>query len=196
IAANYSRYVVDLNRAPDDAALYEGQLSTGLCPKQTFAGDDIYFDDIDIDIADRVKAYWQPYHDQLRSALDATASAHGKALLWDAHSIPSQVPRLFEGELPVLNIGTNDGASCDASVSDAVAAVAAASDYESVVNGRFKGGYITRHYGEPDAGIHAIQLELSQQAYMNERTLEYDRQGADDVQQTLRAMLEAFLDAA
>lgn len=196
IAAKYSRYVVDLNRSSDDGVLYEGQLSTGLCPRETFAGEPLYFDDPEIDTAARVEQYWQPYHDQLRATLDQTRATHGIALLWDAHSIPSQVPSLFDGELPVLNIGTFDGVSCGAEIAAAVAAVAEHSDYETVVNGRFKGGFITRHYGQPEQGIHAIQLEIAQRAYMNERTLDYDRELAPKLQETLSAMLRAYLSGA
>ncbi|MDH3265983.1 MAG: N-formylglutamate amidohydrolase, partial [Gammaproteobacteria bacterium] len=114
IIANYSRYVVDLNRPADDAALYEGQLETGLCPLRTFAGEAIYDGEITIDIDDRVARYWRPYHDKIAATLAAIRDAHGYALLWDAHSILSRVPSLFDGELPVLNFGTWEGRSCRA----------------------------------------------------------------------------------
>ena len=121
---------------------------------------------------------------------------HGYALLWDAHSIASTVPALFDGELPVLNIGTWDGRSCEASLAAAVMSVAKQSSYEAVCNDRFKGGYITRHYGNPEAGIHAIQLELAQRAYMHERTLVYDREKAGKLRATLKAMLDSYQEAA
>ena len=196
IVANYSRYVVDLNRPADDAAMYEGQLATGLCPLRTFSGTDIYLDPIDIDHAARVATYWRPYHDQLAQTLTELRDQHGYALLWDAHSIASQVPQLFDGELPVFNIGTWDGHSCGASLADAVVSVATQSEHDTVLNGRFKGGYTTRHYGNPDANIHAIQLELAQRAYMHERTLEYDRDKSAQLGATLAAMLDAFQEAA
>ena len=196
ITADYSRYVVDLNRPADDAQLYENQGTPGLCPEQTFAGADIYLDPIDIDKAARVATYWQPYHDQVATTLAELREQHGYALLWDAHSIPSSVPSLFAGELPVLNIGTFDGQSCAKDLSDAVLAAAEASAYDAVLNGRFKGGYITRNYGDPESGIHALQLELAQRAYMNEKTLEFDREKAAELRATLKVMLDAFQEAA
>ncbi len=196
--ANYSRYVVDLNRSADDGALYPGQLVTGLCPVQTFAGDDIYTDDgVDADEkARRVTAYWEPYHRQLDATLAAMREQHGYALLWDAHSIPSSVPRLFDGELPELNIGSNDGASCAAPIEQAVAVTAAASSYSTVVNDRFRGGYITRHYGDPAHGVFALQLEIAQRSYMDEATGVFDSERAGHLRSTLGRLLEAFLSAA
>lgn len=196
LTADFSRYVVDLNRPADDASLYDGQVATGLCPLQTFSGADIYLDPIDIDKAQRVAEYWQPYHHKLRQILDALRAQHGYALLWDAHSIPSSVPALFDGELPVLNIGTFDGKSCAAAIAAAVMAVAEASPYDAVMNARFKGGYITRHYGDPENGIHALQLELAQRAYMHEKTLQLDREKAAELRDTLKLMLAAYQEAA
>lgn len=196
IVANFSRYVVDLNRPADDSEMYADQLVTGLCPLQTFAGDNIYLDPIDIDHAARVESYWRPYHEQLARTLAELHAQHGYALLWDAHSIASEVPSLFAGELPVLNIGTWDGRSCSAPIADAVMAAATHSEYDAVSNGRFKGGHITRHYGAPDDGVHAIQLELAQRAYMHERTLEFDRARAAKLRATLKAMLDAYQEAA
>lgn len=192
INARYSRYVIDLNRPSSDEALYDGQLSTGLCPTRTFAGEPIYVDDAPIDVAARVKQYWQPYHDEVSATLKLLRNRHGHALLWDAHSIASSVPTLFEGRLPVLNIGTWAGRSCSAARGEAVAAAAAASPYEFVMDGRFKGGYITRHYGRPAEGVEAIQLEIAQRAYMNESSREYDDAKASQLRDTLRAMLAAF----
>ena len=196
LSADFSRYVVDLNRPADDANLYDGQVATGLCPLQTFGGADIYLDPIDIDKEARVATYWRPYHEQLQQTLQALREQHGYALLWDAHSIPSSVPLLFDGELPVLNIGTFDGRSCAAPLAEAVLAVAEASPYETVINARFKGGHITRHYGDPENGIHALQLELAQRAYMHERTLQYDRELAAELRATLKVMLDAYQEAA
>ena len=196
IVANFSRYVVDLNRPADDAAMYEGELATGLCPIRTCAGDNIYRDQPLIDTAARVATYWRPYHDRIAEALSELRQRHGVALLWDAHSITSRVPQLFDGELAVLNLGTWGGRSCDASVADAVMSVAKRSDYDAVLDGRFKGGHITRNYGDPGANVHAIQLELAQRAYMHERTLAYDRDKAAKLRATLEVMLDAYLDTA
>lgn len=195
LVANYSRYVVDLNRSADDEVLYPGQLVTGLCPARTFAGDDLYVDGRDVDAAEqqrRVASYWSPYHDKLETTLESLKGRYGHALLWDAHSIPSRVPGLFDGELPALNIGTWDGRSCAAEREQAVAAVARNSGYSSVLNGRFKGGYITRHYGAPASGVHALQLEIAQRAYMDEDSREFDVSAATKLQDTLGAMLRAF----
>jgi N-formylglutamate amidohydrolase len=192
ITANFSRYVVDLNRPADDAVLYAGQAATGLCPRLTFDGREIYRDNIEVDVAARLVRYWRPYHDRIRSTLDSMRQRHGYALLWDAHSIMSKLPTLFEGELPVLNLGTYDGQSCDQHRAAAVAAVAGKSPYSMVVNGRFKGGFITRHYGDPASGIHAMQLEIAQRAYMDEATTAFDEALASQLRDTLRRMMAAF----
>lgn len=192
IVARYSRYVVDLNRPASDEALYPGQLATGLCPRQTFDGRDIYTGDPGIDVAGRVERYWRPYHDKIRKTLTALRQAHGRALLWDAHSIPSRVPALFEGELPVLNIGTFDGRSCDEAVATAVMRAANASPFDAVRDARFKGGFITRHYGDPANSVQAMQLELAQRAYMDEQTGDYDERKASQMTDTLRALLAGF----
>lgn len=196
IVANFSRYVVDLNRPADDGAPYAGQLSTGVCPARTFAGHEIYYEQSPIDCGARIERYWRPYHDQLESALAAIKERFGYALLWDAHSIASRVPQLFDDELPVLNLGTFDRRSCAGRLEHAVMAAAQDSPYDAVLNARFKGGYITRHYGCPAANVHAIQLELAQRAYMDERTLQYDEQKALRLKQTLAVLLAAFLGAA
>ena len=196
LVADYSRYVVDLNRPPDDAALYEGQISTGICPSMSFAGEYLY-EDMGVvaaeDIRERVDAYWLPYHSLIESKLTALRDQYGYAMLWDAHSIPSLVPRLFDGELPVLNIGTNNGDSCSAIIAEQVFEIATLSDYSAVINGRFKGGYITRHHGDPRNNVHAIQLEIAQRAYMDEASREYDDVKAGKLFVVLRAMLERFL---
>lgn len=195
LVARYSRYVVDLNRPPDDDSLYAGQVATGLCPQYTFAGEPLYRDDAPVaeaEVAARLEGYWRPYHSRLAQALDQIRARHGYALLWDAHSIPSRVPRLFDGELPVLNLGNFDDRSCDPRIARELYGIAASSPYESVMNGRFKGGYITRHYGGPDNGVQAMQLELAQRAYMDEVTLEFDDALADRLRQTLRALLADF----
>lgn len=196
IAANYSRYVVDLNRSSSDEALYENQLATGVCPRQTFGGQDIYLDGESIDTEDRIRAYWQPYHDKIAVTLAEIRERSGYALLWDAHSIASEVPSLFDGVLPDLNIGTNGDQSCAPDITAAVSAVANASTYSCVANGRFRGGFITRSHGAPANGIHAIQLELTQHNYMDEKNLGYDAGRATRLVDTIRNLLQAFQDAA
>ena len=199
LVANYSRYVVDLNRPASDESLYPGQVSTGLCPTRTFAGDDIYRDGESVsgeERRQRTAGYWDPYHEALRSLLDERRAEHGVALLWDAHSIASRVPALFDGQLPELNIGTNDGRSCDQRIVSALVSVAEASPFSTVVDGRFRGGYITRHYGRPRDGIHAVQLELAQRCYMLEESGEYDVSGAGRLVAVLSELLESAVAAA
>lgn len=198
VTATHSRYVVDLNRPPDNASLYPGQSTTGLCPLDNFDGSAVYRagdEPCESEIALRREAYWRPYHQQLGAELRRLKSLHGVAVLWDAHSIRSRVPRFFAGTLSDLNIGTADGASCDPGLADAVTAAArAAPERTAVLNGRFKGGYITRHYGNPAAGIHAIQLELAQCLYMREQPpFAYLPGRAARLQPTLKRMLDAAL---
>ena len=197
LAARFSRYVVDLNRPSSDEALYDGQLSTGLCPSTTFAGAKIYAHGESCkSLEQRTRTYWQPYHDMLNAELTRIRQQFGYALLWDAHSIRSEVPNLFDGELPDMNIGTNDGASCNLRWQRSVYEAAKRSDYSVVLNGRFRGGYITRSYGNPETNVHAIQLELAQRSYMDEKTLRYDKEAAGKLSDVIRAMLSAFLSNA
>jgi N-formylglutamate amidohydrolase len=199
IAANYSRYVVDLNRPASDESLYENQLATGLCPRKTFAGQEIYREGESVSAEDqgaRIPAYWQPYHDKISLALKEIRDRFGYALLWDAHSIAGEVPALFEGVLPDLNIGTNGGLSCTADLAAAVTAVAEASHYSCAVNGRFRGGYITRNYGAPVDGINAIQLELAQRNYMDEKNLRYDAGRVVTLIDTIKRLLQVYQSAA
>lgn len=169
LRATHSRYVVDLNRPPDGAKLYPGQTETGLCPETTFAGTSLYREALsETDIEERRRTYWQPYHEILRAELDRIKALHGFVILWDAHSIAAEVPTLFDGRLPDFNFGTYSGASCNAKLSDAIMhTLNAQADFSHVLNGRFKGGYITRHYGAPVDGVHTIQLELVQETYMD-----------------------------
>lgn len=194
----YSRYVIDLNRAPDGKPLYPGASNTELCPTRCFDETRIYKDREEPEsgeIAARRHRYWQPYHDKIASTLEASRARHGIALLFDAHSILSMVPRFFEGRLPDLNLGTAGGASCDAGLEAALTGVLErATDYTHVVNGRFTGGYITRSYGDPANGVHAVQLEQAQCSYMNEEPpYEYREDLAEGVRPTLRALLETML---
>lgn len=201
LVSTHSRYVVDLNRPPDDANLYPGQDTTGLVPVDTFHREPVYAAGEapdEAEIAERVARYWQPYHARLAEALAALKAQHGRALLWDAHSILSAVPRFFAGTLPDFNLGTADGRSCARGVGEALLTVAErAAPYRAVLNGRFKGGYITRRYGRPDEGVHAVQLELSEATYMEERAPYRFRDDlAAGVRPYLRAMLERFVELA
>jgi N-formylglutamate deformylase len=197
IVPNYSRYVIDLNRPPDGANLYPGQDTTGLLPVDTFDKTPLYHpggEPAANEIARRRAQYWQPYHDALAEELARMKRAHGKVLLWEAHSIRSQVPRFFEGRLPDFNFGTAGGASAAPGMAEALAeCVRRHNGYTSVANGRFKGGYITRHYGNPGEGIHAVQLELSQVTYMQEtRPYHY----SDALAARIEPLLEALIDEA
>ncbi len=198
LAATHSRYVVDLNRPPDGASLYPGQNVTGLCPVDTFDDTPIYTrGDVpdDSEIAARRDAVWAPYHAQLRAELDRIRAQHGVAVLWDAHSIRSVLPRFFEGKLPDLNLGTADGASCSPALAQELLAIArSAPGYTGVLNGRFKGGHITRHYGQPERDIHAVQLEMTQCSYMQEALpFSYLPEVAAGVQPHLERMLKTVL---
>jgi N-formylglutamate deformylase len=193
LRAEYSRYVVDLNRSPENLALYPGQLNSEICPTETFAGDELYQPGLapsQDEIEDRIQRYWSPYHACLREELECLRQKFGFAILWDAHSIRSHMPRLFDGELPHLNIGTNSGASCDPKLAADVATALTSAEYSIVLNGRFRGGYITRHYGDPGRRTHAVQLEISQRAYMNEIDSSYSTSKAE----RLRALLRQLFD--
>lgn len=172
LVPQHSRYVIDLNRPPDGAAMYPGANNTGLCPTTDFHGQAIYQPGREPDaqqVTQRVAQYWQPYHDAIASELARIKALHGYAVLFDGHSIKSQVPWLFEGTLPDLNIGTASGASCAGNLRDAVASLLdGQSAFTHVMDGRFKGGYITRRYGRPAQGIHAVQLEMCWSTYMQE----------------------------
>ncbi len=170
LEAHLSRYVVDLNRDPDDVSLYPGQSTTGLCPTDTFDHAPLYRDAPPTaqEIGERVQRYWRPYHHALRGALDEILAAHGRVLLFDAHSIRSQVPRFFDGALAQLNLGTVRGTSCGAALRAELSRELTDSHYEVALDGRFIGGYITRHYGAPDQGVHAVQMEIAQSTYMHE----------------------------
>ena len=166
-----SRSVIDVNRDPSGASLYPGQTTTELCPTTTFDGEALYRAGEDPDaaeIATRRTRWFDPYHAAIAAELKRLRDHHPRVVLYDAHSIRSHIPRLFNGELPQFNIGTNDGATCDAALSDTVTSVCARSAFSHVVNGRFKGGWTTRHYGRPADGVHAIQMELACRGYMAE----------------------------
>jgi N-formylglutamate deformylase len=201
LCPTHSRYVVDLNRPPDGANLYPGQDTTALVPTDTFAREPIYRPGDAPDereVGERVARYWRPYHDALQGELERIPAAHDYALLWDAHSIASELPRFFSGRLPDLNFGTASGASCAPAIEAAVFAEARrAAGYSAVLNGRFKGGYITRAYGNPARRVHAMQLELSQRTYMNEPPpFEFREDLAGELRPVLQRLLESFLRTA
>src|SRR5690606_4116132 len=199
IVPTHSRYVVDLNRSEDDVSLYPGQNTTGLCPVVQFTGEPIYLRNGEPDEAEvraRVERYWRPYHEALRAELDRIRAEHGRAVLWEGHSIRGELPFLFDGRLPDLNLGTAGGASCTPALQARLQAVLEAQgDYDFVVNGRFKGGHITRQYGDPGNGIEAVQLETSQRVYMDEDSYVYDDARAARAQVVIRQLLEAALQA-
>jgi N-formylglutamate deformylase len=197
IAARYSRYVIDLNRPPDNASLYPGRDTTSLCPLDTFDNEALYLagqQPSEQEIAQRLQRYWQPYHDALAQEIDSLHKQHGRVWLWDAHSIRSVLPRFFEGRLPDLNFGTADGHSCAPAASQRVMdAAGRATAYKAVLNGRYKGGYITRKYGDPSRNVQAIQLEMAQVAYMDETPpFAFDAKKAAVLRPYLREMVQAF----
>jgi N-formylglutamate deformylase len=201
IRANYSRYVIDLNRDPSGASLYPGQATTELVPTTLFDGEAIYQDGqapTDGEVDTRRADYYDPYHRELGDLLMQTRARHGYAVLWDAHSIASEVPRLFDGVLHDLNLGTNSGGSCDASVeAAAVAAMTEQDRFATITNGRFKGGWITRAYGQPNEKIHALQMEIAQSAYMTEGApYAFDDRKADQLRPVLNDIISAALAAA
>jgi N-formylglutamate deformylase len=198
IVPRYSRYVIDLNRPPENRPMYAGANNTELCPTRFFSGDPLYRDGQAPDgteVQERLVRYWRPYHDALAAELVRLEQEHGHAVLWDGHSIRSVLPWLFEGKLPDLNLGTANGASCAPSLRDALMrALAAQERYTQVTDGRFKGGYITRRYGRPASGVHAVQLEMCWSTYMQERPpYTVDTRRAAQLEPLLRTLLQAVL---
>ena len=168
VATDISRSVIDVNRDPSGASLYPGQATTELCPTTDFDGAPLYLHDIPdaVLIERRREAYFAPYHEALATEISRLRARHPRVVVYDCHSIRSVIPRLFDGELPELNIGSNGGTTCAPALVDAVAAVAAGRSH--VVDGRFRGGWTTRHYGRPADGVHAIQMEIAIRAYLRE----------------------------
>ena len=198
MVATHSRIVVDLNRDPSGDALYPGVSNTEICPTATFANAPIYQADLAPDraaIAARVAQYWQPYHAQLAAEISRLKAQHGYCILLDAHSIISEAPRFFAGRLPDLNLGNADGKSCAASLAHIAFQVLFEADgFTAVHNGRFKGGYITRHYGEPQHEVHALQLEMAQRCYMDEAApSHYDESRAAALKAVLKKLVEKLL---
>ncbi len=194
LKTNISRYVIDMNRPADNKPLYPGQSGTELCPTTSFEEEELYKSKPhQAEIQRRIEQYWQPYHQIIKDKLETIKQQHGFAILVDCHSIKSQVSRFFEGQLPDINIGTNSGKSCSQAISDKFEAVLKAqSRYSYVFNERFKGGYITRQYGNPEENIHAIQIELSQINYMDENSNRYDVNKAEQLKTLLIRAVNAL----
>ncbi|MGV8935503.1 MAG: N-formylglutamate deformylase [Allorhizobium sp.] len=196
VRATFHRYCIDANRDPAGHSLYPGQNTTGLIPETDFDGLPIWKDGelpTEADIAERLAAFHAPYHAALESEIARIKAIHGVAIVYDCHSIRSNIPFLFEGTLPDFNIGTDSGKTCDPSMERAVVETAAsASGYTSILNGRFKGGWTTRHYGRPDAGVHAIQMELAQSTHLATEIppFAYDEAKAEKLRVPLRTILE------
>jgi N-formylglutamate deformylase len=198
IVPRYNRYLIDLNRPSENTPMYPGLNNTELCPTRFFTGEPLYRDDSAPDpaeIARRVERYWRPYHEALRAELERLRERHGHAILFDGHSIKSELPWLFDGRLPDLNLGTANGASCASSLQSALAGVLAGqSRFTQVVDGRFKGGYTTRHYGEPDRELHAIQLEMCWRCYLQESAPQaWNPERAEGVLPILRELIQTML---
>jgi len=199
IVPTHSRYVIDLNRPPEDAPMYPGANNTELCPTRFFTGDPLYRDGeapkAD-EIERRLQRYWRPYHDALKAELARLQSLHGHVVLFDAHSIKSELPWLFEGRLADLNLGTANGASCDPTLRAALVRVLESqSTFSVAIDGRFKGGHITRHHGRPAEGRHAVQLEMAWRCYMAEQApYALDPVRVAALEPTLRALVQTMID--
>jgi len=200
-----SRTVIDVNRDPEGKSLYPGMSTTDLCPIATFDREALYLKGKGpdaYDISQRLENYFVPYHAALLGELERLGAMHPRVVLYDAHSIRSRVPNLFDGELPQFNIGTNGGESCSSDLQEAVQAMCALSGFSVVTDGRFKGGWITRYYGEPARGVHAIQMELACRGYLREPEgavteenwpAPYDPTHAAPLRSALKSVLEACI---
>ncbi len=204
VRTSISRTVIDVNRDPSGASLYPGQATTELCPLSTFDGEPLYRQGREPDageIASRRKQYFDPYHAALFGEIERLRAAHAQVVLYDAHSIRSRVPRLFEGMLPNLNIGTNRDSSCDRALTLAVERACESPRFSRVTNGRFVGGWTTRHYGSPARGVHAIQMELACRGYVREPDVPteenwppgFDRAYAEPLRALLAQVLKACI---
>ena len=201
-----SRTIIDVNRDPSGVSLYPGQATTELCPTTTFDGEPLWREAPDVaEIAARGVAYFEPYHATITAELARLRELHPTVVLYDCHSIRSVIPRLFDGVLPAMNIGTNSGASCAPALQAAIEGIAAASGFDHVANGRFKGGFITRAYGRPASGVHAVQMELACRTYLAEPIPDvgeadwppdYDPDHAAPMRAVLSRILNACLDFA
>jgi N-formylglutamate deformylase len=198
-----SRTVIDCNRDPSGVSLYPGQATTELCPTTTFDGEPLYRAGLapqSAEISERRSAFFEPYHAAIAEAIARLRSRHANIVLYDCHSIRSNIPRLFEGVLPNFNIGTNNGSTCALALTNAVEAACADTNYTRVTNGRFRGGYTTRHYGRPADGVHALQMELACRGYMREPLEavfagEWPTQYDEEVARPMRVVLTRVLQA-
>jgi N-formylglutamate deformylase len=201
LVPRHSRYVVDLNRPSENTPMYPGVNNTALCPTTFFTGEALYQPGQEPDaaeVAQRVERYWRPYHAALQTELQRLRAAHGQVVLFDGHSIKGELPWLFDGALPDLNLGTASGAACAPALRQALADVLAAqTSYSVAVDGRFKGGHITRCYGQPAEGVHAVQMEMTWRCYMDEAPpYGYRDDLAVQVQPVLQRLMEAMLAVA
>lgn len=203
IRTEMSRSVIDCNRPPDDSSLYPGKATTGLCPTETFDGEPLYREGRQPDVDARRDTFHRPYHAAIESEIERLRALHGTVVLYDCHSIRSQIPRLFDGELSEFNIGTDNGVTCDPALADAI--VAQCANRSHVLNGRFRGGWTTRHYGQPQTGVHAIQMEIAMRAYLDEPEgapepsnwpPSFDLARADSLRGDLARILDAALNFA
>ncbi|MEO0656200.1 MAG: N-formylglutamate deformylase [Pseudomonadota bacterium] len=196
VRAQFHRYVIDANRDPVGNSLYPGQNTTGLVPLTDFDGHPIWaLPPHEADVETRLRQFHKPYHDAMSREISRVRNLHGYAILYDCHSIRSSIPHLFEGRLPDLNIGTNDGRSCDAVIEAIVAERAGHTDrYTTILNGRFKGGWTTRHYGKPHLRTHGIQMEIAQAAYLDkeEAPWTFSEAKADRLREVLAEVLRAL----
>lgn len=192
VRTSIARTVIDVNRDPSGASLYPGQATTELCPTTTFDGEPLQAPD-EAEIARRRTLYFEPYHAALAEEIARLRATHLRVVVYDAHSIRSVVPRLFDGELPHFNIGTNSGASCDAGLTAAIERACDVAPFSQITNGRFKGGWITRRYGQPATGVHAVQMELACRGYMDEAAASYDPTRAAPMRAVLTGVLAACL---
>ena len=201
VEATFHRYVIDANRDPAGQSLYPGQNTTGLCPVTDFDGRPIWIEGeepSEKDIHSRTAEFHTPYHQALTAEVERVKALHGIAVVYDCHSIRSRIPFLFEGELPALNIGTDNGLTCAPEIEKAVHEIAGTSPFTTVLNGRFRGGWTTRHYGKPGKGVHAIQMEIAQSAYLESEAppWTYSEAKAAHLRRTLKHILEAIADKA
>ncbi len=198
LVPRHSRYLIDLNRPSENTPMYAGQNNTELCPTRHFTGEPLYRPGMEPDaaeIARRVQQQWQPYRDTLQTEMQRLKQQHGHAVLLEAHSIKSELPWLFDGTLPNLNLGTVDGSSCAPTLRAAlVALLQTQAAYTQVVDGRFKGGHITRRFGRPQDGLHAVQLEMCWRTYMDEHPPRWNADRAAEVTPLLRQMVQTMID--
>ncbi|OCP02889.1 MULTISPECIES: N-formylglutamate deformylase [unclassified Ensifer] len=202
VRATFHRYVIDANRDPEGVSLYPGQNTTGLVPETDFDGKPIWKDGqkpTDAEVAERLQAFHAPYHAALAAEIERVKSIHGVAVLYDCHSIRSHIPFLFEGKLPDFNIGTDMGKTCAPEIERGVVDITTtAKGYSSILNGRFKGGWTTRHYGRPETGVHAIQMELAQSTHLaaEEPPFALDAGRSALLREPLKAILKRIEDIA